>query len=223
MFRLATKCISKPTLLTLCTRNPSMTGGFLAQRVSKHVNHFEDGYDISNHCSFSSIFRLTTKCTSKPTLLTLCTRNSSMTGGFLAQRVSKHVNQFKDEYGISRSLFPGPQTCVCGTGGNKGQHKGQPHTLDIHTKTRGLGGQFGVDQLPDEAVFQRESTQYISLWGYSVWFLASGESSSGSGERWGETAAQHYPAFSLACRWRPRPPAAAAWWSSVCWEESELL
>ena len=101
MFRLTTKKTSKPTLLTLCTRNPSMTGGFLAQRVSKHVNHFEDGYDISNHCSFSPMFRLTTKKTSKPTLLTLCTRNPSMTGGFLAQRVSKHVNHFEDGYDIS--------------------------------------------------------------------------------------------------------------------------
>ena len=77
----------------------------------------------------------------------------------------------------------GQGTCVCGTGGNKGQHKGQPHTLDIHTKTHGPGGQLGVDRLPDEAASQRESTQYISLSGYSVWFLASGESSLGSGER----------------------------------------
>ena len=112
LFRLTTKCTSKPTLLTLCTRNPSMTGGFLAQRVSKHVNHFEDVYDISNHWSFSPLFRLTTKCSSKPTMLTLCTRNPSMTGEFLAQRVSKHVNHFKDVYDISRPLFLGPGTIV---------------------------------------------------------------------------------------------------------------
>ena len=183
LFRLTTKYTSKPTLLTLCTRNPSMTGGFLAQRVSKHVNHFEDVYDISNHCSFSPLFRLTTKYTSKPTLLTLCTRNPSMTGGVLAQRVSKHVNHFKDVYDISRPLFLGPgplvrqgRVVVCVVQAETRVDTKANRTL-IRTLTAWAAN--WVDRLPVEAPSQRESTLYISLWDYSVSFLTSAEVADG--------------------------------------------
>ena len=77
-------------------------------KLTKNLDFGQNVWKIS----FSPLFRLTTKYTSKPTLLTLCTRNPSMTEGFLAQRVSKHVNHFKDVYDISRSLFLGLQTLV---------------------------------------------------------------------------------------------------------------